>query len=103
MPAFADSDDEGSASNPQGNQNQDRQEEDSALEKGGPSAKGNGNGVGDKDNGKEDIDRETKNLGFTCCIKQYGVKVKEDDPAKANAGDGYKWQRMFGLFGTLID
>jgi protection-of-telomeres protein 1 len=42
------------------------------------------------------------NKAFTCCIKQYGVKVKEDDPSKANAGNGTKWKRMFGLFGTRI-
>lgn len=43
------------------------------------------------------------NKGFTCCIKQYGVKVDEKDPRKANAEDGKRWQRMFGLFGTMID
>jgi len=43
-----------------------------------------------------------KNKAFTCCIKQYGVKVDEEDPAKANAGQGQRWQRMFGLFGTQI-
>jgi len=43
-----------------------------------------------------------KNKAFTCCIKQYGVKVVEDDPAKANAGDEQRWQRMFGLLYTQI-
>lgn len=43
-----------------------------------------------------------KNKPFTCCIKQYGVKVYEDDPAKANAGEKRRWQRMFGIFGTTI-
>jgi protection-of-telomeres protein 1 len=43
------------------------------------------------------------NKGFTCCIKQYGVKVQEADEAKADAGEGYRWQRMFGMFGTRID
>jgi len=43
-----------------------------------------------------------KNKAFTCCIKQYGIKVKEDDPKKANAGNGQRWQRKFGLFGTQI-
>ena len=42
------------------------------------------------------------NKPFTCCIKQYGAKVHEDDPTKATAGDGKKWKRMFGLFGTQI-
>jgi protection-of-telomeres protein 1 len=45
---------------------------------------------------------EAKNKAFTCCIQQYGVKVDEDDAAKANAGDGKRWQRVFGLFGTQI-
>jgi hypothetical protein len=43
-----------------------------------------------------------KNKAFTCCIRQYGVKVDEDDPAKADAGDEQRWQRVFGLFGTQI-
>jgi protection-of-telomeres protein 1 len=43
-----------------------------------------------------------KNKAFTCCIRQYGVKVDEEDAAKADAGEGQRWQRMFGLFGTQI-
>jgi protection-of-telomeres protein 1 len=43
-----------------------------------------------------------KNKAFTCCIKQYGVKVKEKDPDKATAGNGQSWERRFGLFGTSI-
>ena len=42
------------------------------------------------------------NEAFTCCIKEYGAKINEDDPSKANAGGGRKWKRMFGLFGTQI-
>jgi protection of telomeres protein 1 len=42
------------------------------------------------------------NKAFTCCIKQYGAVVKEDNPSKANAGKGKKWKRMFGLYGTQI-
>ncbi|KAI0012754.1 hypothetical protein F4779DRAFT_531254 [Xylariaceae sp. FL0662B] len=42
------------------------------------------------------------NKPFTCCIRQYGVKVPESNPRRANAGDGKRWQRMFGLFGTRI-
>lgn len=42
------------------------------------------------------------NNPFTCCIKQYGVRVREDDPALANAGEGKRWERVFGLFGTKI-
>ena len=51
---------------------------------------------------KADAALAPKNKAFTCCIKQYGVKVDEEDPAKANAGEGQRWQRMFGLFGTQI-
>jgi protection of telomeres protein 1 len=43
-----------------------------------------------------------RNKPFTCCVKQYGVKVKEKDPSKADAGNGERWQRMFGLFGAFI-
>lgn len=43
-----------------------------------------------------------KNKAFTCCIKQYGVKVDEEDRKKADAGDGKRWQRVFGLFETYI-
>ncbi|KAF5025898.1 hypothetical protein F66182_2017 [Fusarium sp. NRRL 66182] len=42
------------------------------------------------------------NRPFSCCIQQYGIKVAEPDPAKANAGEGKRWQRMFRLFGTMI-
>ena len=43
-----------------------------------------------------------KNKAFECCIKQYGIRVSEEDPEKADAGEGKRWQRVFGLFGTLI-
>lgn len=46
--------------------------------------------------------RVVSNKPFTCCIRQYGVRRKESDPALANAGDGHSWQRVFGLFGTKI-
>jgi hypothetical protein len=51
---------------------------------------------------KASAELQIKNKGFTCCIKQYGVKVTEDDPSLANAGNGKRWQRKFGLFGTQI-
>jgi len=43
-----------------------------------------------------------RNKAFTCCIKQYGIMVDEDDPEKANAGKGKRWQRRFALFDTFI-
>ncbi|KND93803.1 hypothetical protein TOPH_01771 [Tolypocladium ophioglossoides CBS 100239] len=45
---------------------------------------------------------QVSNRPVSCCIRQYGVKVSEPDARKANAGDGKRWQRMFGLFGTRI-
>ncbi|KAI1138575.1 hypothetical protein F5Y05DRAFT_384486 [Hypoxylon sp. FL0543] len=42
------------------------------------------------------------NKPFTCCIRQYGVEVSEEDPKKANASEGKRWERIFGLFGTKI-
>lgn len=45
----------------------------------------------------------TRNKPFTCCIKQYGVKVPEEDPSRANAGEGWRWEKMFGIFDTHIN
>jgi protection of telomeres protein 1 len=42
------------------------------------------------------------NKAFTCCIQQYGIKVPEKSSVRADAGDGMRWKRMFGLFGTSI-
>lgn len=42
------------------------------------------------------------NKGFTCCIQQYGIRVPEKSYSKADAGKGYRWKRVFGLFGTQI-
>ncbi|KAH7343028.1 hypothetical protein BKA65DRAFT_596046 [Rhexocercosporidium sp. MPI-PUGE-AT-0058] len=53
-------------------------------------------------NNKEDGALKPRNKAFTCCIQQYGVKVLEEDPAKADAGEGRRWQRVFALFGTNI-
>lgn len=42
------------------------------------------------------------NKPFACCVRQYGVRVSERDPARADAGEGRRWKRVFGLFGTKI-
>jgi hypothetical protein len=42
------------------------------------------------------------NKGFTCCIKEYGVKVPEDDKKKSDVGEEPGWERTFGMFGTTI-
>lgn len=44
-----------------------------------------------------------KNRPFSCCVREYGIRKAVDDPDKANAGDGMRWQRVFGLFGTKIE
>lgn len=43
-----------------------------------------------------------RNKPFTCCIKQCGITVEEDDPDKANAGERLRYQRMFHLSETYI-
>ncbi|KAJ4250520.1 hypothetical protein NW762_011774 [Fusarium torreyae] len=45
---------------------------------------------------------QLSNRAFPCCIQQYGIKVTEPAPSKADAGDGKRWQRMFRLFGVRI-
>ncbi|KAG7115632.1 Protection of telomeres protein 1 like [Verticillium longisporum] len=43
-----------------------------------------------------------QNRPFSCCVRQYGVRVPEEDPQKANAGEGKRWERAYGLFGTKV-
>lgn len=45
---------------------------------------------------------QTSNKPFACCIRQYGVKITAEEGEEANAGEGKKWQRVFGLFGIKI-
>lgn len=45
---------------------------------------------------------QISNKPFVCCIQQYGVRVEAGEAGEDNAGDGKRWQRMFGLFGTKI-
>lgn len=53
--------------------------------------------------GKEATAKQAiSNRPFTCCIRQYGVQVRESNSAKADAGKGKRWERVFGLFGTKI-
>ncbi|QSZ36898.1 hypothetical protein DSL72_008988 [Monilinia vaccinii-corymbosi] len=59
-----------------------------------------GNGAGEKEKALPEI--KPKNKPFECFIKQYGIKVPEEDPEKADAGEEQRWQRVFGLWGTLI-
>lgn len=48
------------------------------------------------------VRQQARNRPFGCCIKQFGVKEAEDDPAKCDAGPSKKWKRCFMLFGTKI-
>ncbi|GJN74547.1 hypothetical protein PLICBS_008638 [Purpureocillium lilacinum] len=62
------------------------------------------------DNPPEDSDDEStpnatskvSNRPFSCCVQEYGIKMPESDPAKANASDSKRWERMYKLFGTKI-
>ncbi|KAI6782919.1 uncharacterized protein J7T54_002078 [Emericellopsis cladophorae] len=56
----------------------------------------------DADNQAEKAAVQLDNKPFNCCVKQYGVKVRDDDPDKCNAGDDFRWERMFGLYGTRL-
>lgn len=58
--------------------------------------------TGDKQSGKDVGSMAPSNRPFTCCIRQYGVRVREPNEAKADAGDGKRWERVFGLFGTKV-
>lgn len=42
------------------------------------------------------------NKPFACCIRQYGVRVREPNSRWADAGEGHRWVKLFGLFGTKI-
>lgn len=60
------------------------------------------NGAGSAE-GRHALDSSLlKNKPFTCCIRQYGIRVKAEKGEEANADKGWKWQRVFGLFGTKI-
>lgn len=43
-----------------------------------------------------------KNKAFSCCIKQYGIKVSANNSTEVTAKNSKNWERKFGLFGTQI-
>lgn len=45
---------------------------------------------------------ELANEPFSCCLMQYGVKTAEENPEKADAGEGRRWKRRYALSGTRI-
>ncbi|TPX07145.1 uncharacterized protein E0L32_010946 [Thyridium curvatum] len=70
------------------------------MEKGGQPDEEEGE---DDDAAVRPMSSQARNKAFTCCIQQYGVKVKAESEQEANVGDGkHKWERVFGLFGTKI-
>jgi len=57
----------------------------------------------DADNqaGKDPVQLDNK--PFNCCVEQYGYMLRDDDvPDVCHAGDGFRWWRMFRLFGTRL-
>lgn len=42
------------------------------------------------------------NKPFRCCLRQYGIRVEAEKGEEDNAGEGYRWERMFGMFATKI-
>lgn len=46
------------------------------------------------------VDVQLSNLPFECCIKEYGVKILEED--KAHTPDKLDWVQVFGIFGITI-
>lgn len=45
---------------------------------------------------------QVNNRPFSCCIRQFGVKMPESDASKADAGEAKRWERVYGLFGTRV-
>lgn len=56
----------------------------------------------DEEQPKKKQELQVSNRPFGCCLCQYGAKVTADDDVIADAGDGKRWERMYGLFGTRI-
>lgn len=50
----------------------------------------------------EEASKGLTNRPFSCCIRQYGIKIRESDPSKTNAGKDKRYERVFGLYGTRI-
>lgn len=67
-----------------------------------PSSGAGGEEVEDEGAGQSPGLGQISNTPFACCIQQYGVRVEAEEGEEDNAGEGKRWQRMFGLFGTKI-
>lgn len=64
---------------------------------------------GESEKQQDEVKEDISNKPFNCCLKQYGVRVPEDDDGlpktdmeNGPAGPGGGWVRVFGLFGTKI-
>lgn len=81
-----------------------RERRDRILRKMPPPSSGAGGGEeeGDEAAGHTLGLGQISNKPFACCLQQYGVKVEAEEGEDDNAGEGKRWQRMFGLFGTKI-
>ncbi|KAH8664018.1 hypothetical protein BX600DRAFT_289006 [Xylariales sp. PMI_506] len=67
------------------------------------SSDGEGNDTGDDSHRLPQTELgPVSNKPFSCCIRQYGVPVRDEDPERTNAGEGKRYERVFGLFGTRI-
>lgn len=42
------------------------------------------------------------NKPFRCCLRQYGIRVRAEKDDEDNAGEGYRWERVFAMLGTKI-
>lgn len=80
-----------------------REQRDRILRKMPPPSSGAGAGeVEEEASGHSPGLGQISNKPFACCIQQYGVKVDAEEGEEDNAGEGKRWQRVFGLFGTKI-
>lgn len=87
----------------------DSDDESTLKDKAAKSSPNNDSDSSRSDTDKTDVDPTSAilslpitNKGFTCCIQQYGIKIPEESGSKADAGEGFRWKRVFGLFGTMI-
>lgn len=79
------------------------EQKDRILRKMPPPSSGAGEGEAEEDAAGNSLGLgQISNKPFACCIQQYGVKVEAEDGEEDNAGEGKRWQRVFGLFGTKI-
>ncbi|KAG6357123.1 hypothetical protein INS49_015000 [Diaporthe citri] len=76
---------------------------DRILRKMPPPSSGGGGGEVEEEAAGHSLDLgQVSNKPFACCIQQYGVKVEAEEGEEDNTGEGKRWQRVFGLFGTKI-